>query len=147
MHDESEIVKLAEEEKFRIPLSGRTISRHIEYTPENSGECEFIEPNIEYKSLAQSQAIFDKEDSIAAILPLKKREIVIVADPYYNVASYSIDRHFLMKPRLPKTSLIRGVPKDIRPVNPVLISTSNEEYVYLLSHLTSYVFHYNNIAA
>ena len=37
VHDESEIVKLAEEEKFRIPLSGSTISHEIQYTPLNSG--------------------------------------------------------------------------------------------------------------
>ena len=44
--DESEIVKLAEEEKFTIPLSGSTISHQIDYIPEDSGECKFQESTI-----------------------------------------------------------------------------------------------------
>ena len=50
-------------------------------------------------------AIFDSENQISDILPLLEREIAFVADPFYNIASYSIDTHFLMKPQLPKTSI------------------------------------------
>lgn len=87
------------------------------------------EPTISYKSLAQTQAVFNNEDEIVNVLPLKTREIVIVADPFYNIASYSIDRHFLLKPKLPKTRLYKnnkGKESDYPMINPVLLSTSNE---------------------
>lgn len=40
------------------------------------------------------------------MLPLVKRDVLIVADPYYNVASYSIDKHFPLKTRVPKANLL-----------------------------------------
>jgi hypothetical protein len=118
------LVKLAEEEKFIIPLSGRTISHSIEYIPKNEGECEFVEPTITYKSLAQARVAFSNDDSITAILPLKTRELIIVSDPYFNIASYSIDRHFLLKPKLPKTNIypVEAVPL----THPAMVTTSNE---------------------
>ena len=59
--------------------------------------------------------------------------MVIVADPYYSVASYSIDEHYLMKPRVPKTRLTSSTGRNVRPLSPILVATENEEYVYLLT--------------
>jgi hypothetical protein len=58
-------------------------------------------------------------------LPLKTREIVIVADPYFNIASFSIDRHFLLKQKLPKTKISKGRQKENSMRSPILVSTSN----------------------
>jgi hypothetical protein len=144
-------VKLAEEEKFIIPLSGRTISHSIEYIPRNEGECEFIEPTITYKSLAQSQVSFGADDEITSLLPLKTRELVFVSDPFFNIASYSIDRHSLLKPKLPKTSLMKGNPSELgRPmgqiINPHMVTTNNEEYIYYLTPNISFIFHYSMVS-
>lgn len=76
---------------------------------------------------------------------------MIVCDPYYNIASFSIDRHFLLKPKLPRTNLFKKGSADSTVshsvVSPVLVSTSNEEYVYYLTPQSSFVFHYSNIAS
>lgn len=76
---------------------------------------------------------------------------MIVSDPYYNIASYSIDRHFLLKPKLPKTNLYTA--KSASSIgsaplaNPTMVATSNEEYIYYLTTNVSFVFHYSNVAS
>lgn len=57
------------------------------------------------------------------ILPLYKREVVFVADPYLHIASYSIDKHFPMKPLLPKTSVSGNSEKTNQITEPVLVAS------------------------
>jgi hypothetical protein len=109
-----------------------------------------VEPTIAYKSFAQSQVAFGSDDEITSLLILKTRELVVVADPYFNVASYSIDRHFLLKPKLPKTTLLRSTTGGKvlgQLVSPQMVTTSNEEYIYYLTPNISFVFHYSNVAS
>lgn len=68
--------------------------------------------------------IFDVDSKIIDILPLLKREVVIVADPFYNIASFSIDQHFPMKPGIPKTSIAQKPKQKI--ISPVLVASENE---------------------
>ena len=51
VNDKPEIVRLEEQEKFLIPLNGRTISYHAEFYPANNGECKFIDPKIKYSQI------------------------------------------------------------------------------------------------
>lgn len=71
---------------------------------------------------------------------------MFVGDPYFNIASFSIDRHFLLKQKLPKTNLFNQQNKQTLS-NPALVATSNEEYIYYLTPTTSFIFHYINIAS
>lgn len=91
-------------------------------------------------------AIFDADNEITDILPLNQREVVFVADHFYNIASYSIDKHFPMKLHLPKTSVTGTSENMENMLQPVMVASSNEEYVFYLSERKNFVFDWNSVA-
>jgi hypothetical protein len=78
--------------------------------------------------MADSPPIFEDDSRIVAVLPLLKKEIVLVADPYYKIASYSIDEHFMMRPQIPSTTITNSpkIDSKVNPLQPFMFATPDE---------------------
>jgi hypothetical protein len=60
-----------------------------------------------------------------------KKEKVFIADYYYNIETYSTDKHSLLKKLIPKNSINNNKKKNIGSIK--LVATENEEFIYYLT--------------